>query len=82
MAPTEVFLWHASADVDYAAKVADVLRAHQIRVFFSPHHIRAAAQWHDVLGNALLRYDWFAVLLSPAAVESMWVNVLRCNSRN
>jgi len=32
-----------------------------------------AQQWHDEIGAALQRCDWFAVVLSPQSVESMWV---------
>jgi hypothetical protein len=32
-----------------------------------------ARQWHDEIGAALDRCDWFVVLLTRAAVESTWV---------
>ncbi len=32
-----------------------------------------AEQWHDEIGKALGRCDWFLLILSPAAVRSMWV---------
>jgi len=32
-----------------------------------------AQPWHDEIGTALQRCDWFAVVLSPQSVESMWV---------
>jgi hypothetical protein len=32
-----------------------------------------AQQWHDEIGQALGRCDWFVVLLSPASVKSQWV---------
>ena len=35
--------------------------------------IVGAMQWYDEIGAALRRCDWFAVILSPRAVDSMWV---------
>jgi|SRR3954453_17679479 hypothetical protein len=73
MRPTELFLSHSSRDGAVASEIAEVLRDHAIPVFFAPHDIAGARQWQDEILSALERCDWFAVLLSPAAVESMWV---------
>ena len=35
--------------------------------------ILGAQQWHDEIGRALKRCDWFVVLLSPNSVVSPWV---------
>src|SRR3990172_503708 len=69
----EVFLSHASQDHVIARRLRDVLVAHGVPVWFSPHHIRGAQQWQDEIGAALARCSWFAVLLTPSAVKSMWV---------
>ena len=29
--------------------------------------------WHDEIGSALRRCDWFVLVLSPGAVASLWV---------
>jgi hypothetical protein len=73
MSPVELFLSHSSHDHDMAGRVARVLRAHKVPVWFSPEDIVGAQQWHDEIGAALHRCDWFAVLLSPEAVSSKWV---------
>jgi hypothetical protein len=73
MTPQEVFLSHASADRDFADRVAEVLRRHGIPVWYSPTNILGAQQWHDEIGAALKRCDWFVVLLSASAVQSFWV---------
>ena len=73
MIPQEVFLSHASADRVAADRLADVLRRHGIPVWYAPADILAAQQWHDEIGAALRRCDWFLVLLSPGAVNSVWV---------
>jgi hypothetical protein len=69
----EVFLSHASKDHGKARRLREVLVAHKVPVWFSPHHIRGAQQWQDVIGEALIRCGWFIVLLTPSAVKSMWV---------
>ena len=71
--PREIFLSHASADRRFADKFALTLRQHGLPVWYSRRHLRGAQQWQDEIGRALRRCDWFIVLLSPAAVKSMWV---------
>jgi len=73
MLPKEVFLSHSSKNTDVAVSVAGTLRNHGVPVWFSPTSILSAQQWHDEIGKALRRCDWFIVLLSRAAVESQWV---------
>lgn len=69
----EVFLSHASQDHSKARRLRELLVALGAPVWFSPHHIRGAQQWHDEIGAALARCGWFMVLLTPHAVRSMWV---------
>lgn len=71
--PNEVFLSHSSADGRFATRLADGLRRHGVPVWYSPTNILGAQQWHDEIGAALNRCDWFALVLSPNSVESMWV---------
>ncbi|MFI5380767.1 MAG: toll/interleukin-1 receptor domain-containing protein [Tepidisphaerales bacterium] len=73
MLPVEVFLSHSAQDKEMAVRLAEVLRGHGIPVFFSPQNLIGAQQWQDELLKALQRCDWFIVLLSPDAVNSMWV---------
>lgn len=70
--PREIFLSHSSRNRKFAAKVAAFLRRQGISVWFSPTHIVGARQWHDEIGRALSRCDWF-VIISPDAVRSKWV---------
>jgi len=70
--PTEVFLSHAGRDRRFADRLAGVLRRHGIPVWYSRTHIRAAQQWHDQIGAALARCDWFLLVLTPNAVKSKW----------
>jgi hypothetical protein len=73
MHPAEVFLSHSSQDREMSSRVAELLRAHGVPVWFSQTDIVGAQQWHDEIGAALHRCDWFLVLLSPDAVSSKWV---------
>ena len=71
--PKEAFLSHAHPDLPFVRRLADVLRDHGIGAWYSEHHILAAQQWHDEIGRALARCDWFLLVLTPIAVKSKWV---------
>lgn len=73
MPPKEVFLSHSSKDKRFAASVVDLLRRHGLPVWYSGSNIVGAQQWHDEIGAALLRCDWFVLILSPNSVGSIWV---------
>lgn len=73
MIPKEVFLSHSSENQPSAVKVAETLRNHGVPVWYSPTNIMSAQQWHDEIGNALRRCDWFLLILSRASVGSKWV---------
>jgi hypothetical protein len=55
-----------------AERIAGVLRDHGVPAFFSPSDLIGAQQWQNEILAALQRCDWFLVLLSPDAIESMW----------
>lgn len=73
MRPREVFISHASADRRRAERVVRGLARHRIRFWYSRSRLVGAQAWHDEIGKALARCDWFLVLLTPAAVRSDWV---------
>lgn len=73
MLPKEVFLSHSSFDRSFTDSIAETLRNHGIPVWYSRTNILGAQQWHDEIGQALKRCDWFIVILSPASVQSIWV---------
>ena len=54
-------------------KLVGMMRRHGLPVWYSRTNIRGAQQWHDEIGAALSRCDWFVLILSPNAVESVWV---------
>ncbi|MFN0123938.1 MAG: toll/interleukin-1 receptor domain-containing protein [Blastocatellia bacterium] len=73
MPPVDIFLSHASADRQFADQLVATLRQYDLPVWYSPVEIVGARQWHDEIGAALNRCDWFALILSPQAVDSIWV---------
>ena len=71
--PGEIFLSHASKDHRTAARIAAMLREHGVPVWYSETQLVGAQQWHDEIGAALKRCDWFLLLLTPHATRSRWV---------
>ena len=69
----EVFLSHASRDRRLVERISAGFDAHGVRYFYSKRHIAGARQWHDELGAALERCNWFVLVLTPSAVKSVWV---------
>lgn len=73
MLPTEVFLSHSDQDRQFVTDLAEMMRSHGIPVWYSRTNILGAQQWHDEIGSALRRCDWFVLALFPRSVESIWV---------
>ena len=71
--PKEAFLSHSSKNLAFASQVAKVLADHSISTFYSRKHIVGVQEWHDEIGEALKRCDWFLLVLSPQTVKSKWV---------
>jgi hypothetical protein len=74
-APTlrEVFISHSDADRPVTDLLSAELTRHGIAHWLSRRELVGAQQWHDEIGAALGRCDWFALLLSDASTHSMWV---------
>jgi hypothetical protein len=72
MPPNELFLSYSSLDHAFASSIVDVLRHHGIPMWHS-EHLDGGQPWHDEIGKALRRCDWFAVIVSPRSADSMWV---------
>lgn len=73
MLPNEIFISHTSHDQPFVTSLVDALQRHGLPVWYSRTNILGAQQWHDEIGEALKRCDWFAVVLSPNSVKSIWV---------
>lgn len=64
---------HSRKDRAFVERLVGVLRRQEIPVWYSDAEIQGAQQWHDEIGKALKRCDWFILVLSPDAVASTWV---------
>ena len=73
MLPAEIFISHSDRDRQFASDLVEVLRRHGVAVWYNRTDLVGSQQWHDEIGAALHRCDWFAIVLSPNAVNSMWV---------
>lgn len=71
--PNEIFLSHSSENGDVASSISETIRNHGVPVWFSPTNVLPSQHWHDEIGKALKRCDWFMILLSNASVGSEWV---------
>jgi hypothetical protein len=71
--PPGVFLSHSDRDREFVIKLVNELQKHGIPVWYSRTNIPGAQQWHDEIGAALKRCDWFILVLSPNSVDSIWV---------
>jgi hypothetical protein len=72
-APSEIFISHSSKNASFVNRLKAVLTAHGLKSFMSKTSIRGAQEWHDEIGTALKRCDWFLLVLSPQTVSSVWV---------
>ncbi len=69
----EVFVSHASGDREFVQRLIRVFKKNKVRYWYSERHIPGATEWHDEIGRALDRCDWFVIVLSPKSVKSVWV---------
>src|SRR5256885_7167070 len=50
---------YSASDSSVATELASILERHGLRTWFGPARILGAQQWHDEIGAALNRCDWF-----------------------
>ncbi len=71
--PKEIFLSHSSNNYEIASSISETIKSHGVPVWFSPQNVMPSQQWHDEIGRALKRCDWFMILLSDDSIASEWV---------
>jgi hypothetical protein len=71
--PKQVFLSHSRLDQRFVTRLARNMHRHGVPVWYRRTNILGAQQWHDEIGAALERSDWFCLVLSPNSIKSMWV---------
>lgn len=67
-----VFLSHSSRDKRIAVGVKALLERHGIRVWYSDHSLVGADEWQREIGRAILRANWFVVILTRHTAKSTW----------
>lgn len=71
---SRVFISHSSRDCKFIeSTILPVLRAHGIDTWYSKEDINGFPAWETSIKQALMRCDWFMVMVSPNAAESEWV---------
>ena len=73
MALKQVFLSHSAKDIQFVTSLATVLKRHKVPFWYSKTSIQGAQQWHDEIGKALKKCNWFVLVLTPNSVKSDWV---------
>ena len=62
--PNEVFVSYSTLDWRFADEITKMLRHHHVPLWDSRSSILPGQDWHDEIGHALRRCDWFVILLS------------------
>ena len=57
----------------FCRRIGNELRRHHVPFWYSQTNIIGHQQWHDEIGLALRRCDWFLIVLSPQSIQSEWV---------
>jgi hypothetical protein len=69
-----IFISHASPDRQFVEnELLPLLRRHDIRPWYSNEDIPSAAAWEMTIREGLKSCEWFLVVVSPAAIQSKWV---------
>lgn len=68
-----LFLSHSSKDRRFTERLAAVLGERSLACWYSERHIIGAKQWHDEIGAALVKCNWFVLVLTPHSAKSKWV---------
>ena len=71
--PREIFISHSHKDIDFASKLAEILKRYRLKFWYSEQDIVGSKKWHDEIGKALSRCDWFVLVLSSNSIKSKWV---------
>lgn len=75
--PLEVFLSRAEKETPRHAATLERFRAalqrRGVAVWTAPTGVRDGTTWHDEIGKALRRCDWFVVALTKRSVRRPWV---------
>jgi hypothetical protein len=69
-----VFVSHSSRDRDFVENdLLPLLHRYSINAWYSKEAIPSASVWEKTIRQGLNSCEWFLVVLSPAAIQSEWV---------
>ncbi len=71
---TQVFLSHSSVDAEFALRLAADLRSAGVPVWKAPESIIEGERWVQAVTRGVMTSSHMLILMSPASVESEWVN--------
>ncbi|MBN1119457.1 MAG: SUMF1/EgtB/PvdO family nonheme iron enzyme [Anaerolineae bacterium] len=71
---TQVFLSHSTVDAEFALQLATDLRSAGVPVWKAPESILEGENWVAAIERGLSTSTHMLLLISPAAVDSKWVN--------
>jgi hypothetical protein len=68
-----VFVSYSMKDRDYANELLNYLAQQPNINVFTANNLSAGGRWQSVIRQELSKSDYFLVLLSPASINSKWV---------
>src|SRR5436305_9259820 len=68
-----VFVCYAMKDSDYANELLNHLAQQPNINVFNPNILSAGENWQSVIRQNISASDYFLVLLSPASINSKWI---------
>lgn len=71
--PHQIFISHASADAEFAHRLAADLRAQDWQTWIAPESIRPGEKWVEAINRGLAESGVLVLVLSSAAVDSSYV---------
>jgi hypothetical protein len=69
----QVFISHATADAQFAHRLADDLRRLGVQVWIAQESIRPGESWVDAIEPGLEESSHTVIVLTPKALKSRWV---------
>lgn len=71
--PYQIFISHAHQDTEFAYRLANDLRRQGWNIWIAPESIRPGERWVTAINRGLAESSIFLLVLTPAAVQSHWV---------
>jgi hypothetical protein len=68
------FISYSTRDQDFADRLYADLQAKGVRCWFAPRDMKSGRKIHEQIDEAIRLYDRLLLILSPASIESEWVN--------